>query len=106
MYKTTTSKLVYFLLLLFILGTGSTGYSQTKEIEKQEKRQEKKKKSQDEIEKEGKKRHLEIQDKETRKRMKRSLREAERRKKGKNPVPWYRRIFKKKTKTKRYKGGK
>lgn len=106
MSKTTFPKLIYFMLFFFIVGFVNTGYSQTKEIEKQEKRQEKQKKSQEEIEKEGKKRHLAIQDKETRKRMKRSLREAERRKKGKNPIPWYRRVFQKKTKTKRYKGGK
>lgn len=106
MRKSTSSKLIYFLIIVFFFGAVNATYAQTKEIEKQEKRQEKQKKSQEEAEKEAKERHLAIQDKATRKRMKRSLREAERRKKGKNPIPWYRRIFKKKKKTKRYKGDK
>ena len=101
-----SSKLYFFLLILFSLSITQVGNAQTKEQEKQEKRQEKNKKSQEELEKEARKRHLEIQSKETRKRMKRSLREAERRKKGKNPIPWYRRIFQKKRRTKRYKGDK
>ncbi|MFT6716851.1 MAG: nicotinamide riboside kinase [Saprospiraceae bacterium] len=100
------SKISYFLLFMFLFVNVPQISAQTKEIKKQEKRQEKHKKSQEQLEKEGKKRHLEIQDKETRKRMKRSLKEAERRKKGKNPVPWYRRVFRKKPKKKRYKGGK
>ncbi len=94
--------------MFFILLVAATpqAFSQTKEIEKQEKRQKKHKKSQEQLEKEGAKRHLEIQDKATRKRIKRSLKEAERRKKGKNPVPWYRRMFRQKPKKKRYKGEK
>lgn len=62
-----------------------------------------KNKSQDEIRKELKKRHLAGQSKETRKRIKRSRREAERRKKGKNPHPWWERMFRKKRKKKRKK---
>ena len=92
--------LISFLFLSIIV---SPVYSQTKEIDKQEKRQEKKKGNQADAEKELSKRHLSIQQKETRKRIKRSLKEAERRKKGKNPNPWYERIFRKGLKTKRAK---
>lgn len=100
------SKIYFFLICSVLFFNMPTAMSQTKEIRKQEKRQEKQHKSAEQAEKEGKKRHLEIQSKETRKRMKRSLREAERRKKGKNPVPWYRRMFQRKPKKKKYKGGK
>ena len=44
-----------------------------------------------------------MQQKETRKRIKRSLREAERRKKGKHPEPWWDRWFSGKQQKKRRK---
>jgi hypothetical protein len=100
------SKIWYFLLFTFLMVNIPQVSAQTKQIKKQEKRQEKQKKSQEQLEEEGKEHHFSIQDKETRKRMKRSLKEAERRKKGKSPVPWYKRIFRKKPKKKRYKGAK
>jgi len=100
------SKIWYFLLFALLAVNIPQTSAQTKQIKKQEKRQEKQKKSQEQSEEEGKKRHLAIQDKATRKRIKRSLKEAERRKEGKTPVPWYKRMFRKKPKKKRYKGGK
>jgi hypothetical protein len=101
-----SSKIWYFLLFALLAMNIPHASAQTKQIRKQEKRQEKQAKGQEQMEEEGKKRHFEIQDKATRKRMKRSLKEAERRKKGKTPVPWYKRMFRKKSKKKRYKGGK
>lgn len=100
------TNLCILLFVLFLSGAPSAVYGQTKAIEEQEKRQKKQKKSSEKAEEEARERHLKIQDKETRKRMKRSLKEAERRKKGKNPVPWYRRIFNKKRKKRRYRGEK
>lgn len=98
------SKLFFYLLFGFFLMsiTPQVSFGQ-KAVEKAEKNKEKHKKSQEEIQKELIKRHLKIQDKETRKRIKRSKREAERRKKGKPPVPWYRRIFQHKQSKKRSK---
>jgi hypothetical protein len=59
---------------------------------------------QDQLRKELIKKHRAGQTKETRKRIKRSKREAKRRKQGRNPVPWWDRIFRsKKRKTKRKK---
>ncbi len=63
----------------------------------------KKQQSQEEVEKELIKGHLKIQQKATRKRIKRSLREAERRKKGKSPYPWWDRWFNRKQQKKRRK---
>ena len=60
-------------------------------------------KTQDEIREELIKRHRSGQSKETLKRMKRSKREAERRKKGKNPKPWWERMFRKKRRKKKRK---
>jgi hypothetical protein len=94
-----------FLMLMMLLSIQFLNpiMAQTKEIEKQEKRQKKKKGGQEQAEKELYERHLSIQKKETRKRIKRSLKEAERRKKGKNPNPWYERMFRRGPKTKRAK---
>ena len=88
------SKLLFYTLIgFFVMSvTPNVTYGQKSE-KKVEKNKEKQKKSQEQLQKEGIKRHLKIQDKETRKRIKRSRREAERRKKGKPPVPWYRRMF-------------
>jgi hypothetical protein len=49
--------------------------------------------NQDQLRSELIKRHRAGQTKETRKRIKRSKREAKRRKQGKSPVPWWERIF-------------
>lgn len=68
-----------------------------------EEKDKKKEKSQDEIRKELMKRHLAGQSKDTRKRMKRAKREAERRMKGKHPQPWWDRWFSRKQQTKRRK---
>lgn len=56
----------------------------------------KKNTSQEELREELIKRHRAGQTKETRKRIKRSKREAKRRKQGKNPVPWWERMFRRK----------
>ena len=106
MLKLSRSKILYFFILFLGLGISSPSLAQTKQVEKQEKKQKKHKKTQEELEKEAIKRHKKIQTKAVQKRMKRSLREAERRKKGKNPIPWYSRIFPKKRKKRRYKGEK
>lgn len=98
------SRLFFYSIFGFFLMsiTPNISFGQ-KAVEKAEKNKKKNQKSQEELQKKLIKRHLKIQDKETRKRIKRSKREAERRKKGKAPVPWYRRIFERKQSKKRSK---
>lgn len=98
-------KLSALLLFLFVMcAIPQNGFAQDeRETEAREKIDKKKEKSQDEIRKELIKRHLKGQSKETRKRMKRAKREAERRKKGLHPKPWWERMFGTKKKSKRKK---
>lgn len=78
---------------LFVLSvTPQVGFAQ-KAVKKAEKNKEKQKKSQEEVEEELKKRHLQIQDRKTRVRMKKSAKEADRRKRGLHPEPWFHRVF-------------
>jgi cell division protein FtsI/penicillin-binding protein 2 len=92
------SKLIFILRIaffsLFVLAiTPQTSYGQ-KAVKKAEKNKEKQKKSQEEVEEELMKRHLKIQDRKTRVRMKNSAKMADRRKRGLHPEPWFHRIFK------------
>jgi len=73
-----------------------------KNIEK--KQEESKKEAQKEYEM-ALKRHMEIQSKDTQKRMKQSLKKSERLKQGKPEYPWYKRIFLPKAKKKKKKPG-
>lgn len=91
-------------LFIFLLAVPQASFAQDeRETEARAELDNKKQKSEEEIRKLMTKRHLAGQSKETRKRIKRSLREAERRKKGKSPQPWYDGIFRRKQGKKRKK---
>ena len=97
-------QILIFGLLSLLLNLPHISFSQDvkerkalSELKKQEE------KSQEEVEKELINRHLKIQQKTTRKRIKRSLREAERRKRGKHPQPWWDRWLNSKQQKKRRK---
>ena len=97
-------RIVIFGLLSLFLNFPQTSFSQdSKERQAVDELNKQKEKSQEEVEKELVNRHLKIQKKATRKRIKRSLREAERRKKGKHPQPWWDRWFNSKQQKKRRK---
>lgn len=79
---------------LFVIAiVPQTAQAQTKGQKKAEKNKKEQKKSQEEVEAELKKRHLRIQDRKTRVRMKKSAKEADRRKRGLHPEPWFHRVF-------------
>jgi len=80
-----------FVLLLSIPTTSVAQDEREKKVRKD--LDNKKTTDQDALRKELIKRHRSGQSKETRKRIKRSRREAKRRKQGKNPVPWWERMF-------------
>ena len=91
-------------LFIFFLAVPQVLFAQDeRETEARAELDNKKQKSEEEIRKLMTKRHLAGQSKETRKRIKRSLREAERRKKGKNPQPWYDGVFRRRQGKKRKK---
>ena len=97
-------RILIFGLLALLLNLPQISFSQdAKERKAVSDLNKQKEKSQEEVEKELVNRHLKIQQKATRKRIKRSLREAERRKKGKPPRPWWERRFKRKQQKKRRK---
>jgi hypothetical protein len=96
-------KLVSLFLLLLSIPTTTYGQDE-RETKARKDLDNKKTTDQDGLRKELIKKHRAGQTKETRKRIKRSKREAKRRKQGKNPVPWWDRMFRsKKRKTKRKK---
>ncbi len=91
-------------LFIFFLAVPQVLFAQDeRETEARAELDNKKQKSEEEIRRLMTKRHLAGQSKETRKRIKRSLREAERRKKGKNPQPWYDGVFRRRQGKKRKK---
>jgi hypothetical protein len=91
-------------LFTFLLAVPQASIAQDeRETEARAELDNKKQKSEEEIRKLMTKRHLAGQSKETRKRIKRSLREAERRKKGRSPQPWYDGMFRRKQGKKRKK---
>ncbi len=97
-------RILIFGLLALLLNLPQISFSQdAKERKAVSELNKQKEKSQEEVEKELVNRHLKIQQKATRKRIKRSLREAERRKKGKHPQPWWDRWFNSKQQKKRRK---
>ena len=78
-------RILIFGLLALLFHLPQTSFSQdSKERQAVDELNKQKAKSQEEVEKELVNRHLKIQKRATRKRIKRSLREAERRKKGKH----------------------
>ncbi|MCX6182582.1 MAG: hypothetical protein NT150_11720 [Bacteroidetes bacterium] len=81
-------KLITILSLVFFISISTSVHAQSSSEKKQEERKKKRKSSAEDAEKEIKERHLKMQDKEVQKRMKRSLKEAERRKKNKKPPFW------------------
>ena len=97
-------RILIFGLLALLLNLPQISFSQdAKERKAVSELNKQKEKSQEEVEKELVNRHLKIQQKATRKRIKRSLREAERRKKGKHPQPWWDRWLNSKQQKKRRK---
>lgn len=85
-------KILSLFALLLSVPTDSFGQDEREKKVRKE-LDDKKTTNQDELRAELIKRHRAGQSKETRKRIKRSKREAKRRKKGKNPVPWWERMF-------------
>jgi cytochrome c biogenesis protein ResB len=101
-------KIIALLSLVFFISLSNPVLAQTPSEKKQEGRKKQRKVSAEEAEKELKERHLKMQDKEVQKRMKKSLKEAERRKRNKKP-PFYETWFQPKRKTgkaSKSKGGK
>mgnify|MGYP003688938243 CR=1 FL=1 len=95
-------KLVSLFLLLLSVPTNSLAQDE-RETEARKDLDNKKTTDQGELRKELIKKHRAGQTKETRKRIKRSKREAKRRKQGKNPVPWWNRMFRSKKRKKKRK---
>ena len=92
-------------LFLLLLSIPATSYAQDEREKKARNNLDEKKSSdQDGLRKELIKKHRAGQTKETIRRIKRSKREAKRRKQGRNPIPWWDRVFRfKKRKKKRRK---
>lgn len=90
-----------FLLVTFLVLPKISLCQDSKERKAVKEINKKKEKSQEEVERELIQRHLKLQQKKTRKTIKKSLREAERRKKGKPPRPWWNRRFNRKQHKKR-----
>ena len=92
-------------LFLLLLSIPATSYAQDEREKKARNNLDEKKSSdQDGLRKELVKKHRAGQTKETIRRIKRSKREAKRRKQGRNPIPWWDRVFRlKKRKKKRRK---
>ena len=99
-------KLIKFIsIFLLLLSIPASSYAQDeRETKARNDLDEKKSSDQDGLRKELIKKHRAGQTKETIRRIKRSKREAKRRKQGRNPIPWWDRVFRfKKRKKKRRK---
>ena len=92
----------YVSLFLLLLSIPVNTYGQDeREVKARKDLDDKKSSDQEGLRKELIKKHRAGQTKETRRRIKRSKREAKRRKQGKNPIPWWDRIFRSKKRKKK-----
>lgn len=88
----------HLLLAIFLLGTpamlhAQEGMSMKQQEKAQAKKEKERKKAQKELEKEKRKRHLGLQDKDTRKRIKRNTKRADKRGTNRHRDPFLQRLF-------------